>query len=373
MSKKLGEILLSRNLIAPAHLEEGLQAQLVNGTRIGTALVQMGAVHLDEVGRALSIQHGVPVVEQQQLDRVTDEILNKVSLDLVTKHVVVPMMLDGQVLHVAMRDPLRQIAGELSFTLRHSIRRYVAPELRMMYLLEKFYGVQRDPRFLREHTEQRMPDDRRTYMHPTIQAEAEAPAQEEWAESMELVYLDQYDNGQADGPISKVSTGSVVMALRQIDLVAAKLMDASTGEAIAKLLVEPVLDNTHNSLLFWIRGDSAVGCWSHNVQTTLEKLQRLVVPLNTPSVLQWAHQMKGVVRGDAEKDQLHLKILEYLNLPVPGEVCVAPVILNEKVVNLVCTHSHPGQAFTEEALADLKQLTDYGTRAYQRLVQRMSS
>lgn len=368
MAKKIGEILLARKLITAAQLEEALRAQLVNNVRLGTSLIQMDAVKLDDVGRALSNQHGVPMVEQELLQRVSDSVLDLVPTEMAQKHVVVPLHLDGQGLHVAMSDPLRRIAGELSFTLKRSICRYVTPELRMMYLLEKHYGLERDPRFLREKEDPRQQDERRTYIDPTVDAGAE-DEQDALDDSTGLVFLDHYENlgGQRPG-----AEGSVVKALRQIDLVTAKLGEAHTGESIAKLLVEPVLDHTHSAVLFWVRGENAVGCWASGLPD-MTQLPRLVVPLKISSLLQLAFTKGRLVRGNAARDPLHMKILQFLQLPEPGEVCVAPVILNNKVVNLLCQHSRPGRPFPPDALNDLQKLSAQATLAYQHLVQQIKS
>ncbi len=367
MAKNLGEILLTRNLISVAQLEEALKVQLINGTRLGTILVQMNAVKLDDVGRALSTLYGVPVVDQDLLEQITASVLELVPKELAQKHVVVPLRQDGQGLHVAMRDPLRQIAGELSFRLKCSIHRYVVPELRMMYLLEKHYGVARDPRFLREKQNPRQQDERRAYMDVTVDAGTHSE-QDALDDDTELVYLDQYSVAGGHGPAQDEG----VTALRQIDLVSAKLGDAHTGEAIARLLVEPVLDNTANSILFWVRSDNAVGCWAKGL-STMEKLPRLVVPLNYASLLQMAFHKKRLIRSNAAKDPLHMKILQFLQLPEPGEVCVAPVVLSDKVVNLLCLHSKPGVPFAPDALNDLKELSGQASQAYQRLVQQIKS
>lgn len=149
MAKKIGEILLSRNQITGEQLQEGLSTQVVYGARLGTALVQLGHISLDDVGRGLSTQHGVPHAESDMLDNTEQTALDAVSRELCEKLKVVPMRLEGEILHVAMMDPLRSVAGEISFELGFPIQRYVAPELRVLYYLEQFYDIQRDPRYLR--------------------------------------------------------------------------------------------------------------------------------------------------------------------------------------------------------------------------------
>jgi hypothetical protein len=52
----LGEILVERNVITRRQLERALEHQKQSGTRIGEALVKMGATTIEQIEQAVRIQ-----------------------------------------------------------------------------------------------------------------------------------------------------------------------------------------------------------------------------------------------------------------------------------------------------------------------------
>lgn len=362
MAKKLGEILVERDALLPRDLHEALQAQLTTGVRVGTALVQLEVVSLDAVGRCLGLQHGVPVPAPEQVGEIPREILELVPRELCRREVVLPFALEGDTVCLAMRDPHHHRASEVSLAIRRPVRRFVLPELRIMYLLERHLGLAREPRFLREAVAPRGQDERRTHLAATIQART-ALDPNTAPDLLALAEATLAEHGMAAG------LAEAIQAVRPVDVVLSKLGAASNGEAIVRLLVEPVLEGTAASILFFVRKHHAVACCAHGIETTADRLQRLVVPLGTPSLMQWGTKMLSVLRGPP--DPLQQEIALYFDLPQPGEVCVAPVTPKGKVVNLLCTWSRPGARFSDDALRVIGELANGAAAAYLDLARRL--
>lgn len=374
MASKLGEILVEDGLITRELLEMGLERQLVTGVRIGSALVQLEVVKLDTIGTCLSIQHGVPCATPADLAAIDDDVLAVVPAELCEQHVVIPFRIAEGTVHLAMRDPLRHIAGEISFALRRRIAPYVVPELRIMYLLERYWGLPRDPRFLREPSPTSVPNERRTHLSPTVTPGAGVVFEAQEGDELELVTLDQY--AFADKAVEQedfdlpIHIEEPVEATRRVDVVLDRLRAAESGEDIARLLVEPVVDATQVAILFWVRGNHAVAGQAHGVAASADTLQRMVISLESPSLLGQAFQRAGVLRGSAAKDPLQREIAEYLGLAAPGEVLVAAVRLHDQVVNLLCLWSAGGARFPDDALPTVIELTRGATAAYGALAER---
>ena len=53
----IGELLLSNGHIKPEQLSRALKLQTLSGHRLGTALVQVGDLGLEDLGRCLGEQH----------------------------------------------------------------------------------------------------------------------------------------------------------------------------------------------------------------------------------------------------------------------------------------------------------------------------
>lgn len=149
MVKKLGEILIERNLITPDQLDEATEIQCLYGGRLGTSLIELGAVDEDMLTHVLSKANHLAYFKPSLLMEVPADILALVPTKLALQHMVVPCKLQGKRLFLAMTDPsdLSSI-DDLSFHLGYNIVPVVVPELRLALALNKFYKRKLSPRFI---------------------------------------------------------------------------------------------------------------------------------------------------------------------------------------------------------------------------------
>lgn len=385
MPMKLGEIITQRSLVTLDELYEGLREQMVSGVRIGTALVQLGYLQVDDLGRSLSIQHGVPHADADLLQDIEPEILKMLPAVACGTHNVIPMAMDGDVLNVAMAKPSRSIAGELSFILGLAVNRFVAPELRIVYFLERYYHIPRSPRFLRTKDSISPDKDRRTYLAATVkQTGVMQPTTSDFNKKVDVISLeDEPEDADADDqddlPIefdeeafeTRLPTAEYrpVKALRRVDVLVEKIRQAESSEVIDRLLVEPFLDRTALSVLFWTREKFAIGSVAHGTPAAATHPQTLVVSLEQPSMMRYALQTRGIIRGAGEHDKSQAKIAKQMESGTPGEVCVAPVLLEAQATKLLCLHSRPGKPFPDDAPVQLRELAEHAAAAYKRLAQ----
>lgn len=361
MARRLGEILLEAGAITARDLDEALQTQLFLGVRAGTALVQYQMVPLSQVSRGLSIQHGVPTPRADRLLTIDRKVLEQVPSELCQRYSVLPFGFEGDSLCLAMRDPSREVAGEVSFAVKRPVKRFVVPELRLLYLLERHLDLPRPPRYLREHSPRHPRDERRTHVASTVKAEPlERPAGEP-----EVVTLDSRIVHTVE-PATDLE--AAIRAVRPLDLVLTRLRNAPSGESIVRLLVEPVLEGTRASILFFVREHHAIACCASGLSTTPERLQQLVVPLEPPSLMQWSVRMCSVLRGIA--DPIQFEIARYFGVEPPGEVCVAPVVPRGRVVNVVCVWSDRESSLGPDAPYLLGELAQAGAASYLELARR---
>ena len=456
MKRKLGEILLERKLVTACQLGEALETQVIYGGRLGRLLVQFGFLRIDDLGRSLSTQHGVPHAEMAALEAATNEARQVVDRALAARYNIIPMALEGDTLHLAMAFPERRIAGELSYALNLAIERFVAPELRIKYFLERYYGVARSSKFLRQpeprgarrttpaplepaaepssRPARDRPEDRRKYLTPNLDWDLDhtpISGEEELQESMGIVTLEEYHRIQSgqhppvqaappveqapapqveqapappvepapapqveqapaprveaphvvedapmeeapavarDAPPVVVEIKPAVRARSALDLVSVKLETAITGGEIARLLVEPFMDSAVTSILFWVKDSLAMASHARGVCVPDEDLGRLVISLRARSVLQYAHDQRVLVHGLGEGDPVHAGIARRVKVQVPEEVCIAPLLLRDKVIGMLYISSGPVKGFPEGAQLTLMTLIRRATRAYMRLM-----
>src|SRR5262249_53108971 len=97
--------------------------------------------------------------------------------------------------------------------------------------------------------------------------------------------------------------------------------------------------------------------------------ESIALPLGSPSMLRTAFEARMVFRGAPPEAGATLQGRLWKLLRVtqaPAEVLVAPIMLKERVVNLV--YAHP--AGNDQAVAALATLAQVAATGYTRLIQR---
>jgi hypothetical protein len=152
---RLGELLTSTRLIEPDKVEQALRAQVVWGGRLGTNLIELGAIDLEGLSRALGRQHGLPAALARHFDKADPELQKQLPAELARQWSVVPLLHVGPDKKVALAvlDPLPPealvaIADALGVP-ESMLVMSVAAEMRVRYNLERVYQIARPARFLR--------------------------------------------------------------------------------------------------------------------------------------------------------------------------------------------------------------------------------
>jgi hypothetical protein len=402
--ERIGTMLLRRGLIGPEDLERALDAQGLVGGRIGTALVELGYVTVDELAHCLAEQLQVPAADFIDLYGAPRDVLDRVPRDVCARYRVFPLAVhDGKVLKLAMLDPddLNTI-DELTFLLNMRIRALVVPEVRLVRALEQRYGVPRDRRF------QRIPDEaalalarrrsKRQDEAPPVTTD-EPPPEEEGPES-ELVYLDAVTRpaprGDDDFEVTEGTPTEAADAAAADDLdfevivelpqdggaptepqveigdlqqVIAGLEQARDRESVLDLLACPVIPGAAVRILFLVKAseEMAVALRAGGTGASTEEVRGLVVPLGSPSLLREAYTTLQPAQGAASADATQQMISRYLRAPEPVEAWVAPVTVRSRVVNLLCLQTG-ADGFGPEVPATLRVLCDAAAAAYLRLI-----
>jgi hypothetical protein len=146
---KLGEALVKDSLITRDQLRLALERQVIFGGRIGTNIVELGILTEKDLSAFLSRFFKLPAVDPVQLASVDPEVIACISRELAEKYKVVPFRKDRNRLHVAILEPRSMAsADEMRFITGYDIIPYVVTELRLLYALEKYYGIERDLRYI---------------------------------------------------------------------------------------------------------------------------------------------------------------------------------------------------------------------------------
>ena len=149
MAFKLGEALVKDSLITREQLKLALERQVIFGGKIGTNIVELGILKEKDLAAFLGKYFKVPAVEPTQLSGINAEVIACIPKESAEKYKAIPFRKDRNRLHVAMMDPRSMAsADELRFITGFDIIPYVITELRFLHALEKYYGVERDLRYI---------------------------------------------------------------------------------------------------------------------------------------------------------------------------------------------------------------------------------
>src|SRR5690349_19471676 len=147
---RLGEMLMRDGRLTEAHLNQALQFQQRDGGRLGTVLVEHGLVDLEALTVYLGLELGIPIATGAMLERAKRAAVRLLQPTQAFKHKCVPLVVQDRQLIAAIEDPhdiatleaLTQLTG-------YRVLPRVAPEVRIYYYVERYYGVARPARFMK--------------------------------------------------------------------------------------------------------------------------------------------------------------------------------------------------------------------------------
>ena len=147
---RLGEMLVRDGRLTDAQLNQALGFQARDGGRLGTVLFEHGFVDLEALTIYLGLELGIPIATGAMLERAKRAAVRLLQPTQAFKHKCVPLVVQDRQLIAAIEDPhdfatleaLTQITG-------YRVLPRVAPEVRIYYYIERYYGVARPARFMK--------------------------------------------------------------------------------------------------------------------------------------------------------------------------------------------------------------------------------
>ena len=106
---RVGEILVARRIVSERDLQAALENQSKNGAhgkRIGEILMDMGLVEERHIIDALAEKFNLQVIEPD-ISEIDPEIVRRISIKYLHRHIAVPIKLEGNQLKLLVADPTR--------------------------------------------------------------------------------------------------------------------------------------------------------------------------------------------------------------------------------------------------------------------------
>lgn len=138
--RRLGDVLLEQDLVTQEQLQECLAIQRSSGQSLATILVSRGYLSEEDLVVTLSEQLGIPHIRVANYN-IPQEVLNEVPESLARQYQMLPVSVTGDVLTLAMSDPLNIMAlDDLRMLTSYEIEPVVAVQSELMATINKHYG-----------------------------------------------------------------------------------------------------------------------------------------------------------------------------------------------------------------------------------------
>jgi len=401
-----GEYLLSKGVLGQPELEETLRYQNVYGGRLGTNLIDSGFTVMSELAAHLSDYHGVPLPPPEWIEAPDQKAIDLIPMLLIRRCKVLPLRLEQRRIHMAMLDPKNPEQLEfLELAAGRSVVPYVLPETRLLYWLEIHLGIDRHPRLVNLGGRARQigfddgvasagapqPIDATPEPLPPLAPLARAPAPTELdqpralqppapgpvpagdeLESEEILLLEELVSGPAESeawdlpdhapqpmPMTDGASGRIANLEAQLD-------SAGDRDEIIRVGLEIASAYASATALFLVRAGAISGYRAHG-EGMDERLRGIEIPTETISIFAHPALTRTPFRGEPPEGGIDGRLIDALGRGDSQEVFVHPIVIRDRVVNLLYADNGP-DAFGETSVAALTALCDCFSRAYHRLI-----
>ena len=383
-------------------LESALAHQAKDGGRFGTVLVELGFIDLEALTVYLGLELGIPIATGAMLERAKRAAVRLLQPTIAFKHKCVPLVVQDRQLIAAIEDPhdfatleaLAQVTG-------YRVLPRVAPELRIYYYIERYYGVARPARYVKFGDLPRgedgppdaaLPAPPLPGLPPVPTAVVAAPGPRprlrsakmaqmfDESEALELDAEDLIDTLEADetapaeaAPITqRIVTGPVPLVEgprppgMQADLALRELAKATDRNRIVEVMLAYASAAFDAALVFTVRDNMAFGWKAIGTIPGHASVEHLLVPLDVPSVIQAAVASEtGAFHGAPTPSTVNSYLYKVMGCSEPAFATSGTIAIGKRIVNIL--YGHPSE-LTPLQLEVFHQICASAAEAYARLI-----
>ncbi|HOW27216.1 MAG TPA: ATPase, T2SS/T4P/T4SS family [Elusimicrobiota bacterium] len=255
--KKLGDILVEVGIISQDQLDKALEMQKTTGGKLGDILKELNYCSEDVLLAFLGRQCGTSYISLSEYGNIPPPVLNLVPESVARHQTLIPISQEGNVLTIAMSDPLNVFAtDDLKLMTGCDIKVVLASESEIKEAIEKYYvpGIA---------------------LRTPFQQPAAEPAQQEQTSLQDIVeHLQKNEpahQAASSSPESQEETFSVTFAQDAAPVI--KMVNAILSQAIRAKSSDIHIEPYENSLRVRYRLDGVL----HNQPAPPKKFQNALI------------------------------------------------------------------------------------------------
>ncbi len=393
-------------------LTAALGYQARDGARLGTVLVEHGFIDLEALTVYLGLELGIPIATGAMLERAKRAAVRLLQPAQAFKHKCVPLVVQDRQLIAAIEDPHDfAILDALTTITGYRVLPRVAPELRIYYYIERYYGVARPARFSKFGDSPRgdegavdtgLPAPPLPGLPPVPVAPIAAPGpsprlrsvkqlskrfdhSEPLSEALELEAEDLIDSLDADNDaLAEAATSAVPLQASALlsgkypaiqltapapitaDVALRELAIATDRNRIVEVMLGYAAATFDAAVVYTVRDNFAFGWRAIGDLPGAANVEHLLVPLEAPSVVQLAIASENrLFHGPLAPSTVNSYVYKVLGCPEPPIVTAGAITIGKRVVNVLYGHS---PSLSPLQLSVLHQVCQSAAEAYARLI-----
>lgn len=380
----LSTLIVQREIASIREVEEALARQVLYGGDLVTNLLEVCRLDEAQLLPIVAEALGLPPAPPGELPRAEPDAQRLVAAEVAAERNMAPLSVDRYGLTIAVAEPLSpDVEQELAFALALPISQKVAPLVRIKQALARDYGLPLDRRLQRlllrmmsagPRAHSSFPPMRDADMRlgaprpPSIRPVApHSKPPEPVRPSM--------PSGGGSGTLMRQSVVPSMRPLRRrrgaitVEGARIELEEAAERDAIFDLLFEFARQYFDYTAVFIVHGELAEGRDSFGDGAPREKVARIGVPLDLPSILAMAREKKAMLQRVPAADGLDAVLMSDLGRSGKTVCVVLPVVLRTRVVALLLGDGGE-TGIDASTLADVEGIVVQATAAFERLIVR---
>lgn len=147
-SETFGAFLVRNQLVTQKIVEEAIQNQSLLGGRLGTNLIELGALTIEQLEGYLGKFLNMPSVGPKDLDAINPQLLHSIPRRLIDKYRFLPLAKQPPYLKIAVMNPLPDAGRqEIEAVLNTRLMPHLACEIRVLCYLDQYLGIPTEIRY----------------------------------------------------------------------------------------------------------------------------------------------------------------------------------------------------------------------------------
>jgi len=425
MKVRMGEYLIEKGIITGAELELALHRQIIYGGRIGTNLVKLGLISEDVLISLLQVTKNAKGINLRKVGEIARSVITSLNRETAIKYKCIPFEIAGSRMKIAGIDILKpDEIRDIEHITGKTISQYIFPEIQWVDTMKSYYdfdpsaeenilkgkGIQKpaspvDKEILPLLKEKTRENDLQKILEEFDNdlAPKSGPAFSDLKEMENYLKKDSSLLApNENGNIFPEESQSLDELLSEEDFFTdyrertgwkhPKVVDRSTpvvepislGEAtmmlaratnreqVAITMLTLACNFVDDAVLFFINPEEITGWMGMGRTVDKNTIQEFTFSLLADSFFLDMIKASSIYCGPASISNNNRAIFKLLNTPWPQEICLLPIIVQNRIVALLYMANYQSE-ISKQAAINMQLFTKKAAISFEILIFRMKS